>query len=327
MKNKVVMIFTGGTIAMKVDPELEAAKPGVGSSEIMDMVKEVEKLTEIETIDFGELPSPHMTPKIMLQLSKLVKENIAREDVSGVVITHGTDTLEETAYFLDLTSNSDKAIVLVGSMRNNSELGYDGASNISSAIYTALSPRSKNKGVLVVMNNTIHPASRVSKINTASLDTFKSLESGPLGEISNGEVIFFNDKIDREFIDSDLIEEKVALVKVVAGMDSDILDFYIKKDYKGIVIEALGSGNLPPSMMPGIKRVMDKGIPLILTSRCPTGRVMPVYGYEGGGKVLKDLGLIFAGSQLGHKLRIKLMIALGAGKDLKEIKDIFQGTD
>src|SRR5690554_2034696 len=130
MDKKVLMIFTGGTIAMKVDEKLDAAVPGVESNELVNMVKDVNSFTDIETIDFANIPSPHMTPGLMLDLGKLVLKNIVREDITGIVITHGTDTLEETAYFLDLMVESEKPIILVGSMRNNSELGYDGAANI-----------------------------------------------------------------------------------------------------------------------------------------------------------------------------------------------------
>ena len=324
MKDKVVMIFTGGTIAMKVDPDLDAAIPGVSSNEIMDMVKDVEKFTEIETIDFGDLPSPHMTPNIMLDLSKVVKKNIAREDVTGIVITHGTDTLEETAYFLDLITNSEKPIIVVGSMRNNSELGYDGAANISAAIYTAVSPKAQNRGVLVVMNNEIHAAKDVTKTNTISVDTFKSLGYGPLGIVSNNEVIFHRNSMKGPFLDTDKIESKVALIKAAAGMESDIIDFYIDKGYKGLVIEALGCGNLPPAMVSGVKKAISKDIPLVLVSRCPTGPVVATYGYEGGGKQLRDLGVIFGGIQSGHKARIKLSIALGITNKVEEIRKIFE---
>lgn len=323
MKNKVVMIFTGGTIAMKVDPDMDAAIPAVGSGELMNMVRDVNEVADIETIDFANIPSPHMTPKIMLELSKVVKENISREDVSGVVITHGTDTLEETAYFLDLIVNTNKPIILVGAMKNNSELGYDGAANIAAAIYTACNPDSKNKGVLAVMNNEIFAAKDVTKTNTVALDTFKSPELGPIGIVSNNEVIFYRNVLNRQYIDTDTIENKVALIKTVAGMEPDIIDFFIGKEYKGLVIEALGCGNLPPAMVPGIKRAIDTNIPVVLVSRCINGRVEPVYGYEGGGKELKNLGVILGGNLLGHKARIKLMLILGTTDNIEEIRSIF----
>ena len=323
MKKKVVMIFTGGTIAMKVDPDIDAAVPAVEGNELMSMVRDVNEVADIETIDFSNIPSPHMTPDIMFELSKVVKENVSRDDVTGVVITHGTDTLEETSYFLDLIVDTEKPVILVGSMRNNSELGYDGAANIASAIYTAIDPQAKNKGVLAVMNNEIFAARDVTKTNTVALDTFKSPELGPIGIVSNNEIIFYRDVLNRQHINAEKIESKVALIKGAAGLESDIVDFYVDSGYKGIVIEALGAGNVPPPMVPGIQRAIDMGIPVVLVSRCINGRVEPVYGYEGGGKVLKDMGLILGGNLLGHKARIKLIIALGVTNDVEEIRKYF----
>lgn len=324
MSNKVVIIFTGGTISMKIDPDLHAAIPSLNSDEIMAMVKNIENFAEVESLNFANLPSPHITPDIMMDLSRIVKEQISRDDVTGVIVTHGTDTLEETAYLLDLIINNEKPIIVVGAMRNSSELGYDGSSNLSAAICTAISTRAKNKGVLVVMNNEVNAASEVTKTNTLSLDTFKSPEFGPLGIVDNDEVIFYRDIIDRQFIDTDIIEKKVALIKSVPGMESDILDFYIDSNYKGIVIESLGRGNLPPAMLTGIKRAINNNIPVVMVSRCPTGRVLDTYGYLGGGRNLRELGVIFGGNLPGQKARIKLMLILGVTQNLKKVQTLFQ---
>src|SRR5699024_1225057 len=324
MKNKVVIIFTGGTISMKIDPDLHAAIPALNSEEIMSMVTNLEDIADIEDINLFNLPSPHITPIDMLKLAQSVKENIERDDVDSVIVTHGTDTLEETAYLLDLIVDSEKPIVVVGAMRNSSELGYDGSSNISAAICTATSPSSRNKGVLVVMNNEVNAASEVTKTNTLSLNTFQSPEFGPLGIVDNEEVIFYRNIVNRQYIDTNNLEEKVALIKTVAGTDSDIIDFHINNNYKGIVIEALGRGNVPPTMIPGIKKAIDKNIPIAIVSRCYTGRVLGTYGYEGGGKHLRDLGVLFGGNLPGQKARIKLMLILGLTKDMGKVKDLFE---
>lgn len=324
MANKVVIIFTGGTISMKIDPEIHAAIPALNSDEIMAMVTNIKNFAEIEIINFANLPSPHITPNVMMDLAKVVKSNINRDDVTGVIVTHGTDTLEETAYLLDLVINNEKPVIVVGAMRNSSELGYDGSSNLSGAICTAISPRAKHKGVLVVMNNEVNAAAEVTKTNTLSLDTFKSPEFGSLGIVDNDEVIFYRDIISRQYINTEKIENKVALIKSVPGMESDIIDFYIENNYKGIVIEALGRGNLPPSMLPGIKRAIDNNLPVIIVSRCPTGRVLDTYGYEGGGKNLRELGVIFGGNLPGQKARIKLMLILGVTNDYFKVKSMFE---
>ena len=293
-RKKVAIIFTGGTISMKIDPRIHAAIPALSSEEILSMVTNIEKAAEIEIIDFANLPSPHITPDIMMKLSQTVKKTISREDINGVVVTHGTDTLEETAYLLDLTIKTEKPIVVVGAMRNSSELGYDGSSNLSAAT------------------------------NTLSLDTFKSPEFGPLGIIDNDEVIFYRDIPYKQHIQTESIESKVGLVKCVSGMESDILHFLIDSGYKGIVLEALGRGNIPPKMMEGVEKSINKNIPVVMVSRCPTGRVLDSYGYAGGGKTLRELGVIFGGDLPGQKARIKLMLALSITDDIEVIRYLFE---
>ncbi|NMB06925.1 MAG: asparaginase [Tissierellia bacterium] len=324
MANKTAIIFTGGTISMKIDPRIHAAIPALSSEEIMAMVTNIEKFSEIEIINFSNLPSPHITPKMMMELSILVNKTINREDITSVVVTHGTDTLEETAYLLDLTVNTEKPVIVVGAMRNSSELGYDGSSNLSAAICTGISKNAKNKGVLVVMNNEVNAASEVTKTNTLSLDTFKSPEFGPLGIVDNDEVIFYRDIVNRQFIDTNEIEEKVGLLKTGPGMESDIINFYINNGYKGIVIEALGRGNIPPQMIDGVKNAIEKNIPIVMVSRCPTGRVLDTYGYEGGGKHLRNLGVIFGNNLPGQKARIKLMLILSITNNMETIRNLFE---
>jgi len=325
MKNKkVAVIFTGGTIAMKIDPRLSAAMPALTSEEIMSMVTNIDKYAEIEVINFADIPSPHMTPAKMMELSNLIKKIINRDDIDGIIVTHGTDTLEETAYLLDLNINSEKPIAICGAMRNSSELGYDGPSNLASSICTVISEQAKNKGVLVVMNNEVNAASEVTKTHTLSLDTFKSLEFGPLGIVDNDEVIFYRNITKHHHIETETIEEKVYLIKTATGMDSSMIDFCVEQGAKGIVIEAMGRGNIPPSMVNGVKNAIDKGIVVVLVSRCPMGRVLGSYGYEGGGKMLRDYGVIFGGSLNGQKARIKLMLALSITDELKKIKRIFE---
>ncbi|MTI71758.1 MAG: asparaginase [Firmicutes bacterium] len=324
MNNKIAVIFTGGTISMKVDPRINAAIPALTSEEIMAMVTNIEKYSDIEIINFSKLPGPHMTPEIMLELSKTVRKTLDRDDITGVVITHGTDTLEETAYFLDWTIKSEKPIIVTGAMRNGSELGYDGPSNLSAAICTAISKEARNKGVLVVMNNEVNAATEVTKTNTLKLNTFSSPEFGALGIVDNDEVIFYREMKNHNHIEVDKLETKVALIKCGAGMDSDMLDYCVDSGYKGIVIEALGRGNVPPEMIPGIKNAIKNDIPVVLASRCPTGRVLDTYGYPGGGKNLRKYGTIFSFNIPGQKARIKLMLALSTTKDSKKIRDVFE---
>lgn len=324
MKKKIAIIFTGGTISMKIDPRLNAAIPALSGKEILHMVTGIENYAEIEMIQFGEYPGPHMTPQLMMNLKEMVENVLNRNDISGAVITHGTDTLEETAYFLDLTLNTPKPVIVTGSMRNSSELGYDGPSNLAASICTAISDEAIGKGVFVVLNNEINAASEVTKTHALSLDTFKSPDFGPLGIIDNDEAIFYRNILHHDYIPTKKIETRVSLLKVVAGMDDKLLRYIVDTGDKGVVIEGTGRGNVTPQMVDGIRYAISKGVIVVLVSRCPKGRVLDTYGYEGGGKQLTSIGVILGGNLPGQKARIKLMIALGYTNDYKKIKEIFE---
>lgn len=324
-KPKVAIIFTGGTISMSVDPRIGAAIPTLSNKDIMSMVTNIDRFAEIELIDFSKLPGPHIDPSMMMKLQKLVIKNLSRDDITGVIITHGTDTLEETAYLLDLTINSEKPVIIVGAMRNSSELGYDGPGNLAAAVCTAISPHAKNKGVLVVMNNDVNAASEVTKTNTLSLDTFKSLEFGPLGIVDNDEVIIHRQIVNRQYIPATSIVPEVDLIKCVAGMDSRLIKYCVDTGAKGIVLEALGRGNVPPTMLEGIQYAINNNVAVVMVSRCPTGRVLDTYGYQGGGRQLRNLKVIFGGDLPGQKARIKLMLALNISTDLDVLQKIIEG--
>lgn len=321
---KVAVIFTGGTISMKVDERLHAAIPALSGHEIMAKVTGIEKMAEIEAIHYGSFPGPHISPEKMLELASIAKEQLLREDIAGVVLTHGTDCLEETAYFLDLIIDSEKPVVVTGAMRNSSELGYDGPSNLAASICTVCSDESKNKGTLVVMNNQVNAADEVTKSHTLSLDTFKSMDFGPLGIVDQDQVIYYRRREHRQIIDTDKIEPKVALIKSVAGMDSTIINYLVDQSYKGIVIEGMGRGNVPPGMVDGITKAIEHQIPVVLVSRCPMGRVLDSYGYHGGGRELRNKGIILGDNLSGQKARIKLMLILGLTQNVEKIKEIFE---
>ncbi len=282
---EVTVIFTGGTISMKVDERLKAAIPAMSDGgEILSMVSGIEKVASIRTIHFGSLPGPHMTIARMFELANLISSELSKEEVSGVVVTHGTDCLEETAYLLDLITDSNKPIVLTGAMRNGSELGYDGPANLSAAICTVISEESQNQGVLVVMNNQVYGADEVAKIHTLALDTFMSPDFGPLGIVDSDQVIYYRQRKPRPKAITSRSERKVGLIKSVAGDSSALIEFMLSNDYEGIVIEAMGRGNVPPDMVPGIKKAVLSQVPVVIVSRClKGGRVLDSYGYEGGG--------------------------------------------
>lgn len=321
---KVAIIFTGGTISMKIDERLKAAIPALSDQEILDKVSGVENIADTETYHYGSLPGPHISPEIMLDISKYIDNLLKRDDIDGVVLTHGTDTLEETAFFLDVNLNCEKPVVVTGAMRNGSELGYDGPANLSAAICTAINDDSIGRGVLVVMNNSVYGADEVTKSHTLSLDTFQSLDFGPLGIVDQDEVLYYRGKKKRQPILADSIEKKVALIKSVAGMDSELIYYYLKEGYKGLIIEAMGRGNVPPRMVAGIAKAIEMKVPVVITSRCPRGRVLDSYGYEGGGKGLRSLGVILGDNLSGPKARLKLMIILGLHHNMEEVKELFE---
>ena len=221
---KIAVIFNGGTISMKVDERIKAAVPSLTGEEIMSMVTGIEEYAEIESYSFSSMPSPHMTFEMMLKLSEFSKELLNREDIDGVVITHGTDTLEETAYLLDLTINSDKPVVITGAMRSGSELGYDGPSNLAASICTAISEDAKGRGVLVCFNGELNSASEVIKANSMALNAFRTPNFGPIGVVDNNKVMFYREAKKSEKYEVKEINKDVAVIKCVADMDSTLIE-------------------------------------------------------------------------------------------------------
>ncbi len=322
---KIIIIFTGGTISMKNDETTNGATvPSMNGEDILKLTPGINDIADIDLLDFGMLPGPHVTPEKMLELSNLIQNKIDLEDYDGVVVTHGTDSLEETSYLVDLIYNGEKPIIFVGSMRNSSQLGWDGPSNLIDAVRTAASDDAKNRGVMVVMNSEIHSASQVTKTNTHTLDTFKSLTFGPIGFIDDNKVYFHFRYTKREYIGAKKINPNIDLIKCGSGMDDRLLKFCVDSKTSGIIIEGMGRGNIPPAMVPGIEYALSKNIPVILVSRCFMGNVLDDYGYEGAGRELTDKGVILGDNLPGQKARIKLMVALGVTSNLSKIKEIFE---
>ncbi len=310
---------------MKIDETTGGAVPHLSGDEILNKVPALRKEASISFIDFGKFPGPHMTPHHMLELSKLVKKELAENNYDGVIITHGTDTLEETAYFLDLTVDTEIPVVLTGSMKNSSDADWDGPQNLIDSLYVCLNQNCRNLGVLVCLNGEINAASEVTKTHTEDIETFISLDFGALGFVDRGRVIL--NRLPRllEKIPADKVNDKVDLIKCYAGMDEKYFRFAADSGAEGLIVEAMGVGNVPPAAFSGIEYVVSKGIPVALVSRCPAGETMDVYGYPGAGKWLKKLGVYFAEYLNGQKARIKMIIALGRTRDREELRRIFEG--
>ncbi len=321
---KVVIIFTGGTISMRIDEKTGGAVPYLSGEEIIELIPGINELAELEIHDFGKYPGPHMTLQLMMQLKDIVNSIISRNDVEGIVITHGTDTLEETAYLLDLTTNSSKPIVVTGAMRNASEPNWDGEKNLVDSIDVVLNEKCHDHGVLVCLNSEINAASEVTKIFSDEIDTFKSLDFGALGFVGGGKIVLNRLPKKREYFSSDQIEGDIDLILAHADMSDKFFKFSAESGAKGVVVEALGVGNVPPKAFDGIKYIREKNIPVILTSRCPAGETMDIYGYYGAGKWLKNIGVIFTEYLNGQKAKIKLGLLLGLKNSEEEIKKAFE---
>ncbi|MEJ5351663.1 MAG: asparaginase [Melioribacteraceae bacterium] len=324
MKN-ILIVFTGGTFSMKIDEQTKAAVPYFHGEELIKLIPEAKDLANISIYEFGNYPGPHMTPELMLKLSKEIKKFVNDENIDGIIITHGTDTLEETAYFLDLVIKTEKPIVVIGAMKTSSEPDWDGPRNLLDAIHIINNPNSRGLGVLVCLNGEINAASEVTKTHTEDVETFRSLDFGALGFVERGKVIFNRLPRKLEKFETEKINPNVDLIKVYAGMDEKFFRFSADSNTDGIVVEAMGVGNVPPKAFEGIKYAVEKNIPVVLVSRCPAGETLDIYGYPGAGKWLKQIGVIFAEYLNGQKARIKLIVCLGITKDVNQLRKMFEG--
>ncbi len=325
MKPRIVIFFTGGTISMRVDPKYGGAVPALSGEEILAQVPGIDEVADCLPINFACLPGPHMTPSKMLELAREVAALLADESITGVVVTHGTDTLEETAYLLDLTLNSEKPIVFVGAMRNSSELSWDGPGNLSAAVRVAADTQARDLGVMVVMGDQLIAASEAIKTHTEAIDTFQSRDFGPLGMVDKDRIIIARHPARREHIPTERLEERIEIIKLSAGADGRLIEFALESGTRGLVLEGLGRGNVPVTAISAVERAINSGMPIVITSRCPRGRILDTYAYEGSGRHLKRLGAILGGLLPSHKARIKLMVMLGAGYKLEQIKASFEG--
>ncbi|MGB7622072.1 MAG: asparaginase [Terriglobia bacterium] len=321
---KVLFIFTGGTMSMKFDPEIGAAVPAYSGKEVLAMVPHLDSICRYELIDFARIPGPHMTPEKMFDLSKLLNAQLGRDDIAGAVVTHGTDALEETAYFLELTVDSYKPVAVIGAMRHSGEIGWDGATNVIAAARVVLDPEATDRGVMVVMNDEICTAREVTKTHTEAYDAFKSPEFGPIGLVDRDRIMWVRGKFWRKIIRTDRIETSVDMFKTYAGFDPRLIHYAIDTGAKGLVIESMGRGNTPPAAFTAVKRALEIPLPVVICSRSVRGRVLDTYGYEGAGKQARRLGAIFGGNLPGQKARIKLILALGKTSSIDDIRNIFE---
>lgn len=311
---------------MKIDKKKSGgAVPKYSGAELLKKIPEARKLAKISFYDFGKYPGPHITPEIMMNLSRQLKKRINEKKYDGIIVTHGTDTLEETAYLIDLTIKTNIPIVFTGSMRNSSEPNWDGPKNLVDSILVCLNENSRGIGTLVCMNSEVNAASEVTKIFSNEFETFQSLDFGNLGFVEKGKVVYNRLPRFLETINTNKINTNVDLLTVYAGMDEKFFKHSADSGAEGLIIEALGVGNVPPAAFKGVEYVIEKNIPVVLVSRCPAGETDYIYSYPGAGRHLHDIGVIFTDYLNGQKARIKLMLALGKTTNRQILKKIFEG--
>ena len=320
MPKKILVLHTGGTISMQAD---DSGAVVTSQDNPMNHVSNPLEGVEVHALDFFNLPSPHIKPKHMLALYQKIKEEADYYD--GFVITHGTDTLEETAYFLDTMEVPHKPIVLTGAMRSSNELGSDGVYNYLSALRVASDDKAADKGVLVVMNDEIHAAKYVTKTHTTNVSTFQTPTHGPLGLIMKYEILYFKTAEPRVRFDLDKIQGLVPIIPVYAGMTEELLDLLPVDQLDGLIIQAFGAGNIPKETAQKLNDLIQEGLPIALVSRCFNGIAEPVYAYEGGGVCLQNAGVFFVKELNAQKARLKLLIAINAGLRGEELRAYMEG--
>jgi L-asparaginase len=318
---KVRLVATGGTISNRTGGRLTA-------EELVQSIPGLDRYVRPEFEQFANVASSSLTLKQWLELARRINTLFKEDpDLAGVVVTSGTDTLEETAYFLDLTVRSDKPVVVVGSMRNPSTLGYEGAANLLEGFRVAAEPASRGKGVLVVLNDEINSAREVTKTDALRLNTFQSRGYGVLGVVDSDRVVYYRNVVKRHTKDSEFdvseVEElpRVDIAMVYQGATGDIIKAMVDQGAKGIVIASAGAGATSGTQGEGMRYAASKGVFVVTSTRTGGGRIAA--GRGRGGAPQGPVFRLAAEDLTPVKARILLMLALTKTKDGAEIQRMF----
>lgn len=315
-KPKVVVLTTGGTIASK-----PVSSGGVvaaeGGDELLSAVPDIEEVADARVEDLFKVGGYLMKPENMLEVARRIRALDDDPDIAGIVVTHGTDTMEETAYLTDLLYGGEKPVVFTGAQRNASEPDTDGPRNLRDAVRVAGSPAAGGLGSVIVMGGSIEGAREATKVHTTDLRAFASPGYGPVGNITDEGVHVFHPRLRPPNLAYAISElPRVDLVKLTAGVDGTFLRAAREAGTAGLVLEAFGIGNANHEVLEEVRKAVRNDIPVIVVSRCLEGRAAPVYG-NGGGYDLREAGAIFGGSLAGQKARLLLMAALSVAKETR----------
>lgn len=326
-KPNVYILATGGTIA---GTGASATSSGYTSGQVtihslLDAVPQIQDIANITGEQVVNIGSQNMTDDVWLTLARRVNELLATDSVDGIVITHGTDTMEETAFFLNLTVKSNKPVVLTGAMRPSTAMSADGPLNLYNSVCTAADPSSKGRGVLIVMNGLILGAHGTQKMNTVSVQTFQDPNGGAFGYVYNSKPYYslYTTKLhttESVFDVSGLKElPKVGIVYAYSNVYPDVMDPYLHNGYKGIIHAGLGNGNIHKNIFPKLDEARKEGIVVVRSSRTPTG---PTTEFD----EVDDKAHEFVASwELNpQKARVLLMLALTKTNDWKKIQEYFR---
>lgn len=313
MKKRVSLITTGGTIASREISKGLLKSGAISGAELAELCRLPEEI-EVKVIDVFQLPSMHIGFDKMLVLRDAVMEELKNPEVDGVVVTHGTDTLEETAYFLDLTVDDNRTVVVTGSQRSPDDVGTDVYSNLRNSIYVAVDNTLRNTGTVVVFNERIYTAKYVKKVHSSNLQGFDSFGHGYLGIIDNDSVSVYQKPIWRDVYEVSGQMPRVEIIKCHSGQDGYLIELLSESDAAGIVLEAAGRGQISPHMVEAAEKFMLKGKVIVLTTSAEEGNVYPSYGYAGSAHDLMTKGVILGSDYDSKKARIKLAVLLSSGK-------------
>lgn len=310
---RIAVVFTGGTISMRAAGAGNV--PVMRGAELLATVPALDDIAEVEPIDWGLVPASHLSFAQVLDIGRLLDEALVRPDIGGAVVVQGTDVLEETAFAWDLLPLPAKPVVVVGAMRSASQEGYDGPANLRAALLAAADPALASQGVVVAMAGEIHAADEVRKTHTHAVDTFRSPNSGRLGVVTDAGV-----SLERVRTPARLpriphgAALPVPLLTVV--LDSPpILD----AEPAGLVVAAAGGGNTPTGYLELARSLMARSVPVILTTRCPSGEVRSGYAFPGGSSEWWESGAVFSGSLAALKARVLVALGVGAGLDAADL--------